>query len=128
MPESPAMRWRSRRAFSSSLNVSSPGSTTRESTSMRVSPLATWYSHRSSWLRSLSLPRRKVTREPSGAICGRIRVGPLSGALPVMASRVSLPSGGVDAGAAACAAVAIRVVATMVSRRMRGSGANVPSL
>src|SRR5690606_20845964 len=89
MPRKAAMRWRSRRAFSSSESCSVPGSTSAESTSRRASPLAMSYSHRSSWKRSLSLPRRKVTRLPSGAIAGFIRLGPLSGSGPVMASRVS---------------------------------------
>ena len=83
------MRWRSRRAFSSSESVSSPGITTAESTSRRVLPALTLYSHRSRRKRSSSLPRRKVTREPSGAIFGCISVGPDSGASPVMASSVS---------------------------------------
>ena len=40
MPDSAAMRWRSRRAFSASLSTSTPGSTSSESTSSEVLPLA----------------------------------------------------------------------------------------
>jgi hypothetical protein len=83
------MRCRSRRAFSSSDRVSLPGSTCVESTNMRVWPLARSYSHKSRRNRLLSRPRRKVTREPSGAILGFIRLGPDNGASPVSASRVS---------------------------------------
>ena len=66
MPLRLAVRARSRRAFSASDSCSSSGISTFESTSNRVCFDAMSYSQRSSWNWSVSLPRRKVTRLPSG--------------------------------------------------------------